>query len=139
MPGQDTAETAAEKASVAAATAKGPKDLDVTLDTSQSKAVAKINPDDPIVGKGRMLHWHSKGNKSFEFTDFDGDSPPFGPPAVSANKIMVKFDPPDKPAGDPTIRSYEYTITVEYDETDVKTESDVKAMSPADGKGVIRN
>ena len=134
MPGQDTAETAAEKASVAAATAKGPKDLDVTLDTSQSKAVAKINPDDPIVGKGRMLHWHSKGNKSFEFTDFDGDSPPFGPPAVSANKIMVRFDPPDKsPGKEDEIISYPYEITVKYDETDVKL------MGHANGDGVIRN
>ena len=137
MPGQDTAETAAEKASSAAATAKGPKELDVTLDTSQSKAVAKINPDDLDLKntKGKvMLHWHRKGDKSFEFTGFDGDSPPFEPPAISANKIMVRFDPPDKsPGKEDEIISYTYEITVKYDETDVKL------MGHANGDGVIRN
>ena len=107
--------------------------IEVDLDTSANPPVIVARKTN--VKSGKKIKWKkAAGAPDFQFTGFNGDSPPFESVDISDSKIECDFN---TPPADPEGKEYAYTITVQLGKDTYTTTK--QEMDPAGDKPVIRN
>jgi len=109
--------------------------LDGSLDPTATLPVVIRTRQQPA-GNGNQINWRRKpGALNFDFSDFQGATPPFYNVQVAKNWIELDFNynPADPPGSE-----YAYTITVEYGGASYVSD-EAYLPRPTDGRAVIRN